>query len=182
MNNVNEKKFPVIETDRLLLRDLKTSDNKSIFDIFSSEIIMKYYGMNPIKSTDEAEKLINNLNKSYNENKVIRWGIVLKEENILIGTCGFHSWNKSNSRVEIGYELSRNYWNKGYATEVISSIIDYGFNELNLHRIQALVNPENKTSHHLLLKLGFEKEGTLKDYGYLNEKYYDLIMYSLIKD
>lgn len=94
MNNVNEKKFPVIETDRLLLRDLKTSDKKSIFDIFSSEIIMKYYGMNPIKSTDEAEKLINNLNKSYNENKVIRWEIVLKEENILIGTCGFHSWNK----------------------------------------------------------------------------------------
>lgn len=176
------KEFPTIETERLVLRKLSQLDSKDIFDIFSSETIMKFYGMYPIKEVKEAENLISSLNKAYEEKKSIRWGIILKEEDKLIGTCGYHNWNKSYFRAEMGYELSSDYWRKGYITEAIKGIIPFGFNEMNLNRIEAQVYPENKASNKCLQKLGFVKEGVIREYAFFRDKFEDLVMYSLLKN
>lgn len=182
MENIDQiREFPEIETERLILRAIMPEDVESIFDIFSKEEIMKYYGMYPIETTEQAEKLIHNLNCCFEKNIGIRWAIVLKKDNKLIGTCGYHNWNKPHSRAEIGYELSDDYWGQGFMKEVLKAVIPFGFDNMDLNRIEALVYPENTSSNMLLKKIGFEKEGLLKEYTYFRDKYQDLIMFSLLK-
>ncbi|SHH34446.1 GNAT family N-acetyltransferase [Clostridium grantii] len=181
MEYLLERDFVVIETERLILRRIDLSDNTDLFEIFSSEKIMMFYGMFPMKELIESDNLIMNFNKGFEEGRTIRWGIELKKENKLIGTCGYHNWNKKNFRAEIGYELSDKYWRKGYITEAVNGIIEYGFHHMCLNRIEALVYPENIASQESLRKLGFVKEGLLREYAFLRNKKQDLIMYSLLK-
>jgi ribosomal-protein-alanine N-acetyltransferase len=176
-----EKEFPVIETDRLILRLLKNKDSKDVFSILSSENITKYYGMFPMKEVSEADQLISRFESSFREDKSIRWGIELKDSEQIIGTCGFHNWNKRHFRAEIGYELKEQFWKNGYAKEAVLAIIDYGFENMELERIEAVTYPENKVSKNMLIKLGFEHEGLLKKYAYFRNKRQDLDMFSICK-
>lgn len=173
--------FPIIETERLILKEIEVKDSVSIFNIFSNEEVMKYYGQFPMKSIEEANNLIKVFNENFQNGKGIRWGILLKEENRIIGTCGYHNWNKRHSRAEIGYELSMDSWGKGYMKEVLKVIIDYGYEVMNLNRIEAVVYTENKTSIKSLINLGFNKEGLLQEYAFFRGVYQDLIMFSLLK-
>lgn len=174
-------KFPIIETDRIILRELETTDVNDLFEILSSERVTKYYGKYPMKNLSEAEDLILKFHKAFSEQKSIRWGIELKETNRIIGTCGFHCWNKNHFRAEIGYELGEAFWNKGYATEAISSILRYGFEFMDLKRVEAIVYPENKPSEKLLLNLGFEHEGLLKKYANFRDKQQDLNIFAIFE-
>jgi len=178
---IKKKEFPIIETDRLILRLIKNKDSKDLFSILSSENITKYYGMFPMKELSEAGKLISKFENSFREDKSIRWGIELKNSEQIIGTCGFHNWNKRHFRAEIGYELGEQFWKNGYATEAVLAIIDYGFKNMELARIEAITYPENEASKNMLIKLGFEYEGLLKKYAYFIEKHQDLEMFSICK-
>lgn len=178
---IKEKEFPVIETDRLILRLLQNKDSKDLFSILSSENITKYYGMFTMKELSEAEQLISKFENLFREDKSIRWGIELKNSKQIIGTCGFHNWNKRHFRAEIGYELGEQFWKKGYAKEAVLAIIDYGFKNMDLERIEAVTYPENKVSKNMLIKLGFEYEGLLRKYAYFREKHQDLEIFSICK-
>ena len=182
MTDRNDLEFPIIETDRLILKEIEVEDAKSIFHIFSNEDIMKYYGQFPINSVGEAENLIDIFNDNFRSSRGIRWGIFLREENRLIGTCGYHNWNKRHSRAEIGYELSIDAWGNGYIKEALKVIINYGYEFMNLNRIEAVVYPENEASIKSLMNLGFKKEGLLEEYAFFREVYQDLIMFSLPKN
>jgi ribosomal-protein-alanine N-acetyltransferase len=178
---MNEINFPVLETDRLVLRKIESTDREALYKIFSSDKIMEHYGMFPYKDMSEVDILISNFSKAFEEQKSIRWAIELKEKRIVIGTCGFHNWNKKHLRAEVGYELNENYWRKGYIFEAITKLLEYAFYDLNINRVEALVYPENVASHLSLEKLGFQKEGLLKEYCIFRDKKQDLIMYSLLK-
>ncbi|OOM76967.1 putative ribosomal N-acetyltransferase YdaF [Clostridium puniceum] len=173
--------FPVIETERLKLRSMTSKDSQNVFGILSSEIVTKYYGIYPMKDISEAEILIEKFDQSFNAGNAIRWGIELKKFNKIIGTCGYHNWSKRHFRAEIGYEVNSSFWGNGYAKEAISSIIHYGFNKMNLERIEAVVYPENKASENMLKKMNFVYEGYLRKYVYFRDKHQDLNMFSLIK-
>ena len=173
--------FPKLETDRLILKEIEVENATSIFNIFSNEEVMKYYGQFPMKSIEEAENLIAMFDENFKNGKGIRWGILLKEESKIIGTCGYHNWNKRHSRAEIGYELSMDAWGKGYITEAVKAIIDYGYEIMYLNRIEAVVYPENKASMRSLINQGFKKEGLLEEYAFFRNVYQDLIMFSLLK-
>lgn len=134
-----------------------------------------------MKNLSEAEDLILKFHKAFSEQKSIRWGIELREINRIIGTCGFHCWNKNHFRAEVGYELGEAFWNKGYATEAISSILIYGFEFMDLKRIEAIVYPENNPSEKLLLNLGFEHEGLLKKYANFRDRQQDLNIFAILK-
>ncbi|MCM3719252.1 GNAT family N-acetyltransferase [Fictibacillus phosphorivorans] len=179
MNTYNN--FPVIETERLKLRPVLQSDMMEIFSTFSDTEAMQFYGMEPLKSEEEAYSLIEAFEKSYKSGSAIRWGIVLKEENTLIGTCGFHNWSKSDQRTEVGYELNRKYWHQGFMNETLRAIIHYGFNGLDFNRIAATIRPENTSSRELIEKLGFHQEALLKEYQKADGEFYDMYVYALLK-
>ncbi len=181
IDNHDHTIFPKLETDRLILKEIIFQDAASIFHIFSNEETMKYYGQFPMKSIEEAENLIKMFDDNFKNDKGIRWGIVLKEENRLIGTCGYHNWNKRHSRAELGYELSIDSWGKGYIKETLRVIIKYAYEVMNLNRIEAVVYPENAASIKSLINQGFKKEGVLEEYAFFRNIYQDLIMFSLLK-
>lgn len=173
--------FPLIETERLRLRPVLESDAKEIFETFSDREALQYYGMEPLTSADEAPALINAFEKGYSSGSAIRWGIVRKEEDKLIGTCGFHNWSKSDRRTELGYELNRKYWHNGFMNEALKAIIHYGFNGMEFNRIAAVIRPENTSSRALVKKLGFQEEALLQEHQRADEQFYDMYIYSLLK-
>ncbi|WNF21072.1 GNAT family protein [Mesobacillus jeotgali] len=172
--------FPVLETERLLLREIKAEDAQRLFINFSNPEVMKHYGSELMDDIEEARGLIHSFHIGYKEGKAIRWGLQLKNNNSLIGTVGFHAISTKNRRAEIGYELNQGYWGKGFAKEAILKVVEYGFEEMALKRIGAVVFLENKSSSELLLKLGFSKEGVLRDYMVQNGISYDTNVYSLL--
>ena len=173
--------FPILETKRLILREITKADADAIFECFSNEQIMKYYGSEPFQNIEQALDLIELFSKNYLEKKTIRWGIELKESKEFIGTVGYHAWAPKHRKAEIGYEIHPDFWRKGYASEAIKKIAEYGFNEMNLTRIGAIIYLENHASYKLLEKLGFLREGVLRKNMYQNGAPHDTYVYSLTK-
>ena len=172
--------FPILETERLILRELIEDDAQGILNCFSNEDVLRYYGQNPLTDLEQVKNIIRNFSNNYKEKRGIKWGIERKETEGIIGTIGFHDWSSEHKRAEIAYALLPEYWGNGYATEAVLKVVSYGFTELELTRIGAVVFTENKASNALLEKLGFEKEGVLKNYMYQNNVPYDTNVYSLL--
>ena len=173
--------FPSLSTDRLVLREIFQEDSEDIYSYFSDEQVTKHYGMHTFTSLQEAEKLIDTFSSNFTQKRGIRWGIERKDQKGLIGTIGFNLWSPAHKRAEIGYEIHPDFWRTGYTSEALAAIVNYGFNELALTRIGAVVFIENNASNQLLLKSGFEKEGILRKYIYQNNIAYDVNMFSLVK-
>ncbi|QWU15326.1 ribosomal-protein-alanine N-acetyltransferase [Paenibacillus sophorae] len=173
--------FPILETDRFVLRQLKQDDSREIFQYFSLDEVTKFYDLESFTNIEQAEELIDRWNQKFERNQGIRWGITLRSESRVIGTCGFHGWMKNHYKAEIGYELTPEYWRQGYMTEVIQKIIEFGFNNLGLNRIEAFVEPENVGSRKVLEKIGLSEEGTLKEHFYWRNRFVDTVIYAILK-
>ncbi|MDM5188184.1 GNAT family protein [Bacillus sp. DX4.1] len=173
--------FPILETERLILRELTEYDAQDIFNCFSNEDVLRYYGQGPLTSIDQVKQIVGVFARNYKENQGIKWGIEIKGKEGIIGTIGFQAWSSEHKRAEVSYALFPEKWGNGYATEAVSEVISYGLKELGLTRIGAIVFIENEASNKLLTKLGFEKEGVLRDYMYQNGVPYDANVYSILK-
>ncbi|MEW4278540.1 GNAT family N-acetyltransferase [Priestia megaterium] len=170
--------FPILRTPRTTLREITEADADTIFDCFSQEEVIKYYGQEKFTIFQEALVLIDIFAENYRNQKGLRWGIERLDTGELIGTVGLNQWNQKHKRAEIGYELHPQHWGHGYASEAASAVMAYGFATLQLVRIGAVVFLENKASQHVLEKLGFQQEGVLKNYMYQNGKAHDTLVYS----
>lgn len=166
--------FPILETERLVLREILPSDVKAIYSFFSNEEVTKYYGLKSFEKIEQAEKLIQAFSSDFHAEKGIRWGIERKGFPGLVGTIGFNAWSAAHQRAEVGYEIHPDFWRLGYASEAVAKIVQYGFQEMKLTRIGAIVFVENDGSSQLLIKQGFEKEGVLKKYMYQNDQAFDV--------
>ncbi len=108
---------------------------------------------------------------------------MLKTNNETIGRCGFHNWYKDHHKAELGYALSKDdYKQKGYMSEAVRKIIEYGFSTMNLNRIEACVGPENKASLSVIKKNNFTKEGYLRKHYIRDGEIQDSIIFSLLKE
>ncbi|WP_337100099.1 GNAT family N-acetyltransferase [Paenibacillus sp. YIM B09110] len=173
--------FPKLDTERLTLRQLRLTDATDLFEYFSREEVTEYYDLDRFTEVKQAEELIENWNEKFNDLFSIRWGIALKSEDRIIGTCGYHKWAKKHYKAEIGYELSPRYWGQGYMTEVIESVMKYGFEVLELNRIEALIHRENASSRRILEKSGFREEGVLEEFFYKKKRFVDAVIFSKLQ-
>jgi RimJ/RimL family protein N-acetyltransferase len=176
------ERFPVLETEKLILREMSLNDAKEIFEIYTSKKALRYLGKHPYKNIKEAKERIDTALVAYKKKEGIRWGITLKNSDKLLGSASIWRIVREHFRGEIGYELSPEYWKKGIMSEALIAIINFAFTNMNLHTIEANIDPENTASEKLLLKLGFEKEGHLKESFYFKGKFEDNAVYSLIKN
>lgn len=172
--------FPILETERLILRELTENDAQSVLNCFSNEDVLRYYGQNPLSSVNQVKQIIRHFAINYNEKRGIKWGIKIKGKEGIIGTIGIQDWSIEHKRADISYALFPEYWGNGYATEAVREVLSFGFKELDLTRIGAIVFVENTGSNQLLTKLGFEKEGVLKNYMYQNGVPHDTNVFSLL--
>jgi len=172
---------PELATERLLLRGPQEKDLQPAYAIHSDPEVMRFYGVLPHQTTEKTREHLDWLAKLHREEIGLRWVITLKDMDQYIGDVGFYDYEKKHNRAEIGYILGKQHWNHGIMTEVIKAALDYGFNEMNLNRVQALVDPRNKGSQKVLEKQGFSYEGTFRDYEYEYGEYIDLDIHSLLR-
>ena len=171
--------FPEIETGRLLLRKVIITDAPAILQLRGDEQVMRYIGKEKAITIPDAEAFINRIIQSLNINDGITWAIALKEDpRILIGTIGFWRIIKEHHRAEIGYMLNPSHWKKGLMKEALTHVIDTGFDLLQLHTIEANVNPENLASAGMLTNAGFIKEAHFKENYFFNGSFSDTAVYS----
>lgn len=172
--------FPVLQTQRYILRQITHADAPELFKGLSDQVVIQYYGVS--YHSMEGIRLQLEWYESLLRNQTgIWWAICNKEADAkLIGTCGFNNWKQEHKCTDMGYWLLPQAWNKGIMTECLPAIIQYAFTHLDIHRIEAVVESENTRSSHLLKKLGFTYEGTqreceIKNYRYINLEYYALL-------
>ena len=173
--------YPTLTTERLLLRRIELSDANDLFILRSDERMMKYIDRPRAKTKEDAEKLIQIFEDLLIKNEGINWGITLKDNSRLLGTICFWKLQLENERSEIGYMLHSDFHRKGIMQEAMTVVLNYGFNELKLHSVEANVNPENTASIKLLEKNNFVREAYFKENYFYNGKFLDSGIYSLVK-
>ena len=181
---INDKffdNFPILKSKRLLLRDIKMSDATQILKMRSSGRINQFIRRENMREIDDSFKLIEKTILAYKNRQAIGWAGVLRDNNDIIGTCGFNTFDFSNLRAEIGGELSVDYWGKNIALEAVITIVKFGFNYMNLHTIEAKLSPDNRGAIFLLQKIGFKKEAHYVDRIFHNNKFYDMTVFTLIR-
>ncbi|MBX3065816.1 MAG: GNAT family N-acetyltransferase [Anaerolineae bacterium] len=173
--------FPVLTTNRLILRQIRESDAPAFFQTFSDPVVMQYYGHEPHQSLANSEDFVRRMQRNFEQRTSLRWGVTLKDADVAIGSCSFHRFGDGYHHVETGYDLNRAYWHQGIMTEAMTAVLNYGFNTLDLHRVEAMIDPANSNSKNLLLKLGFQYEGTLRQRYYFRGQFEDDAIYGLLK-
>jgi ribosomal-protein-alanine N-acetyltransferase len=180
MINLNFSPFPNLTTERLVLRRVTGDDVNEMFFLRSNVDIMKYIPRPLVTTKQEALDHIASIDSKIEAQEGINWGITLKRDTTLIGVAGFYMINPDNFRAEIGYILHPNYSGKGFISEVVNQLIDYGFNTMNLHSIEAVIAPENYASAKVLLKNGFVQEGLFRENLYFQGRFLDSAIYALL--
>lgn len=175
------KQFPKLETKRLHLVKIDHQFDQAYFDIMSREEVMKYYGIECLKNREEAAKIIDTFQMLFENNRSIRWGIILKKTQEFIGTVGLNNLKRRDKKAEIGFELHPSNWRNGLTMEAVKEILKYSFEELGIFRMGAITFPANTASNHLLKKAGFTLEGELRGYLYQNDQSHDALVYSILK-
>ncbi|MBV8327023.1 GNAT family protein [Chryseobacterium sp.] len=172
--------FPVLETERLILRQLTLQDTQDLFEYFSLDEVMEYYDLAPFKTLEDAQQIIQHFNSEFEKGKGFRWALELKSNGKVIGTCGYHNWYREHFRAEIGYELNPIFWKQSFMKEAILPILTFGFESMRLHRVDAFTDPSNIASEKLLLSISFKEEGVLRDYFFEKGKFVDAKIFGLI--
>ncbi|WP_435923871.1 GNAT family N-acetyltransferase [Paenibacillus sp. DYY-L-2] len=174
--------IPVIDSERLRLRRMERKDARELHRYWSDPEVVRYMNIPPFASIEDTVEMINLLNGLSESEDTLRWGIELKETGLLIGSVGFNVWELSGAyRGEIGYDLGRDFWGRGYMSEALRMVLAYGYGTMGLNRIEALVDPRNTASRELLRAFGFREEGLLREYQKTENGFVDLLMYSLLK-
>ena len=174
--------FPQLETKRLLLRRMHSNDASALFKVLADDEVTEFYDDDAFTDISQASDQIEAWENCFKNKDCIRWGITRKDEGYIIGSCGYYGFHTWYRRASIGYEIARNNWRQGIMTEALSAIIDYGFGEMELNRLEAVVMPENTASIEMLEKLGFRKEGLLEEYEKWGSKgFVDLCMFAMLR-
>ena len=136
----------------------------------------------PFATPEEADRLISWFGEIFEQKRGMRWAITgTSDPEVLIGTCGYNSWHRWNNSAEIGYDLAYRFWGRGFMTEALTSMIDFGFAEMELNRVEADVTVGNDRSAAVLQKLGFVEEGLLRQRGYWRGAYVNLRFFGLLR-
>lgn len=182
MLEVNFDPFPELITERLVLRKMKDEDAEQFFKLRSNVEVMKHIGKQPMTTKDEATDFITMINGFVENNSGITWAMAKKERpEKLIGTVGLWRLIKENYRAEIGYMLLPEFWRKGLTNEAVLQVLDFGFNELKLHSVEARITPLNIASAKILENTGFIREAYFKEDFFFNGKFEDTAIYSLLR-
>lgn len=181
INEIYFKDFKRLENDRLLLRKLELKDAPEVQLMRSDEKVMVYMDSERQMTIQHSANFISEKLEMYEQKTGIFWAIIEKSTNKFMGDFAFFKIDHKNSRAEIGYTLKPEFWGKGFMKEAMLLIFNFGFNDLNLHSLEANINPGNNKSRIILTKLGFQKEAYFRENYYYNGDYLDSEIYSLLK-
>ena len=173
--------LPSLESERLILRRLCMRDAPDIYDYSRDHEVARHVLWTAHTSPSESRSYIRYMLRRYRLGEPSSWGIVLKQENRVIGTIGFMWIQEENASAEVGYSLGRAYWNQGIMTEALRLILDFGFKSLKLNRIEAQHEVDNPASGAVMRKAGMTYEGTLRQRLCNKGKFVDVALYAALR-
>lgn len=174
--------LPTIETPRLRLRKLTLKDAENMFSYCSNEEVAKYVTWDRHETIDNTIDFIMFVLEQYQSKKIAPWAIEVKETNEMVGTIDFVSWSTHHHHAEIGYALSQQYWGKGMIPEAATALLTFGFENMNLERIEARCFVENTASAKVMEKIGMTREGTMKKKMFTKGKFWDVNCYAILRE
>ncbi|MFQ5526353.1 MAG: GNAT family N-acetyltransferase [Thermoanaerobaculia bacterium] len=177
---IESDSLPTISGDRVRLRALSSGDLEALYAIFSDAEVMRYWSHAPFSDIAEAESYLADIRRGVMSRSLFQWGLCRSEDDRVIGTCTLWQFDAANRRCEIGFALAREHWGGGWMSEGLTVLIDYTFSQLGLLRLEADVDPRNAASITLLERLGFEREGYMRERWLVEGKTADSVFYGLL--
>jgi ribosomal-protein-alanine N-acetyltransferase len=177
---VSFQPFPTLQTERLLLRAISHEDTPEMFRLRTDERVMRYIGRPRPRDMQDITEMIQRIQDMVHDNQGITWAISLKESGKLIGTIGFWQLQMEHYRAEIGYMLDPDFQGRGIMKEALAAAIDYAWNVMKAHTVDANVDPENTASRKFLEKNGFEQEAYFRENFFWNGKFLDTVVYGIV--
>lgn len=178
MLSVNFTPFPTLSTERLVLRQMNEADAEALFLLRSNPEIMRFIPRPIAQSVTDSVQLIQTLAEASSRNESITWGICQKNDQTVIGTIGYVRMAKEHHRAEVGYLLHTGYQGRGIMHEALTEVVRYGFEEMRLHSIEAIIHPQNSASAHVLERAGFIQEAHFKENQFYGGQFQDSIHYA----
>jgi len=172
--------LPTIDAPRVRLRWLTHEDVDGVFAVFSDPRMMRYWSTPAMTERAEAEALIKRIHEQFGSKFGFQWGVERKDDGQLLGTCTLFHIDARNMRAELGYCLASSYWSQGYMREALAALLDFSFGTLKLRRLEADVDPRNENSLRILDKLGFKREGLLRERWNVGDEIQDTTFLGLL--
>ncbi len=178
MLTIDLSTYPVLHTERLVLRELVPQDAPALFRMRSDERVMRHIPRDREQTVEESERLIATIAQGREANNSITWGITLMDKGTLVGTVGYYRLQLEHHRGEVGYLLHPDHWGRGIAGEALDAVIDHGFRVFGFHSIEAITDPENHASNNLLARHGFVQEAHFRENYFRNGVFLDSLVWS----
>jgi RimJ/RimL family protein N-acetyltransferase len=173
--------LPTIEASRVSLRWLTEPDIDALYRIFSDEEVMRYWSTPAIPDRVAAAGILREVHDGFRNRAMLKWGVALRTDDSIIGTVTLYNISLDHRRAEMGYALGRANWGQGYMHEALRALLGFSFSVLDLHRIEADVDPRNAASIRTLERLGFQREGYLRERWQVNGEIQDALFYGLLR-
>jgi [ribosomal protein S5]-alanine N-acetyltransferase len=172
--------LPTLETPRLRLRQVRAGDDARLLAIFGDPEAMRYWSSEPFDGPAAATAYRLGIERGLRDRTLFQWGIATRADDRLAGTVTVYGWNPAHRRAELGYMLDRHEWGQGLAREAVHAVLAFAFGPMQIHRMEADVDPENEASMRLLERLGFSREGYLRERWFTYGAWRDSVVFGLL--
>jgi RimJ/RimL family protein N-acetyltransferase len=173
--------LPVLESARLRLRMLRDEDVPALFEIFGDSEVMRYWSSPALTDKAGARALLDDIRRHFAARSLFQWGIARRDDDAIVGTATIFQIDREHRRGEIGFAIGRAHWGRGFASEAVTTLIRFAFEQLHLHRIEADPDPQNAASIRVLERQGFKREGLLRERYFLDGEPQDAEYYGLLR-
>lgn len=178
---MDSKTLPIITTPRVVLRWISEEDIDSLYEIFSSPQVMRYWSSAPLPDREAAADLQREIAEGNESETMLKWGLALRDSDTVIGTTTLFNLSLDNGRAELGYAMAHAHWGRGYMNEALTALVSHAFEVMELRRLEADVDPRNAASIRTLERLGFQREGFLRERWHVNGEIQDAFFYGLLR-
>lgn len=169
-----------LSTPRLLLRPLHSADAAALLAIFSDPRVMRYWSTPPWAAIGQAHSFIEQSVAAMSGGEALRLGLERRDDAQLIGQCTLFDFRQPSRRAEVGYAMAAGAWGRGYMHEALRALLNHGFSTLTLNRVEADIDPRNRASARSLERLGFQREGLLRERWIVDGQASDTALYGLL--
>lgn len=178
---VTHDPLPLLVTDRLRIRPLSEEDLPALFALFSDPEVVRYWELPLMREPADAVRFLEAVREGLASRTLLEWGVTEAAGGPVIGTVAFSGWIPAHRRAEVGFALRRDRWGRGLASEALRALLRFGFEEMGLHRVEADVDPRNEASLRCLERLGFRREGYLRERYFVQGEIQDTVLLGLLR-
>jgi RimJ/RimL family protein N-acetyltransferase len=173
--------LPTLDSERLRLRALSERDVADVFALYADADAVRFGYAPRMESLDDARRLVEETARLARDRSVFHFGVADRERDQVIGHATLFRWEREQRRAELGYSIRRDLWGRGFGTEAAATLVAFAFDQLDLRRIEADADPRNTASIRVLEKLGFVREGVLRERWEIGGDIQDAIVFGLLQ-